>query len=165
MWGAAQPGPGRGRRRRREQAGGRAALRARRLPGGPAASLLASGASPGAAAAFRGLAGGSVAVRARGLTGGGGSPPVTGAPPRLPQLAELKQECLARGLEAKGNKQDLIHRLQAYLEEHGGPGAGSRAGAGGILPGASPGSPRALAGERDLWLRGFAALALVLFPS
>ncbi|NXL79456.1 SARNP protein, partial [Leptocoma aspasia] len=34
------------------------------------------------------------------------------------QLAELKQECLARGLEAKGNKQDLIHRLQAYLEEH-----------------------------------------------
>lgn len=37
-----------------------------------------------------------------------------------PQLAELKQECLARGLEAKGNKQDLINRLQAYLEEHGG---------------------------------------------
>uniref|UniRef100_A0A8C3U889 SAP domain-containing protein n=1 Tax=Catharus ustulatus TaxID=91951 RepID=A0A8C3U889_CATUS len=37
----------------------------------------------------------------------------------FPQLAELKQECLARGLEAKGNKQDLIHRLQAYLEEHG----------------------------------------------
>lgn len=35
------------------------------------------------------------------------------------QLAELKQECLARGLEAKGNKQDLINRLQAYLEEHG----------------------------------------------
>ncbi|NXM02735.1 SARNP protein, partial [Tyrannus savana] len=35
-----------------------------------------------------------------------------------PQLAELKQECLARGLEAKGNKQDLINRLQAYLEEH-----------------------------------------------
>ncbi|OXB52823.1 hypothetical protein ASZ78_008628, partial [Callipepla squamata] len=34
------------------------------------------------------------------------------------QLAELKQECLARGLEAKGNKQDLINRLQAYLEEH-----------------------------------------------
>ncbi|NXS47764.1 SARNP protein, partial [Balaeniceps rex] len=33
-------------------------------------------------------------------------------------LAELKQECLARGLEAKGNKQDLINRLQAYLEEH-----------------------------------------------
>ncbi|KFW80677.1 SAP domain-containing ribonucleoprotein, partial [Manacus vitellinus] len=26
--------------------------------------------------------------------------------------------CLARGLEAKGNKQDLINRLQAYLEEH-----------------------------------------------
>lgn len=53
------------------------------------------------------------------------------------QLAELKQECLARGLEAKGNKQDLINRLQAYLEEHGGcceappapsrrPGGGSR---------------------------------------
>lgn len=38
----------------------------------------------------------------------------------LAQLAELKQECLARGLEAKGNKQDLIQRLQAYLEEHGG---------------------------------------------
>ncbi|NXA56849.1 SARNP protein, partial [Nothocercus julius] len=35
-----------------------------------------------------------------------------------PQLAELKQECLARGLEVKGNKQDLINRLQAYLEEH-----------------------------------------------
>ncbi|XP_064899458.1 SAP domain-containing ribonucleoprotein isoform X7 [Columba livia] len=34
------------------------------------------------------------------------------------KLAELKQECLARGLEAKGNKQDLIQRLQAYLEEH-----------------------------------------------
>ncbi|NXU40283.1 SARNP protein, partial [Drymodes brunneopygia] len=38
--------------------------------------------------------------------------------PARSQLAELKQECLARGLEAKGNKQDLIHRLQAYLEEH-----------------------------------------------
>ena len=35
------------------------------------------------------------------------------------QLAELKQECLARGLETKGIKQDLINRLQAYLEEHG----------------------------------------------
>ncbi|XP_006035264.1 SAP domain-containing ribonucleoprotein isoform X1 [Alligator sinensis] len=34
------------------------------------------------------------------------------------KLAELKQECTARGLEAKGNKQDLINRLQAYLEEH-----------------------------------------------
>ncbi|XP_075447498.1 SAP domain-containing ribonucleoprotein isoform X3 [Ascaphus truei] len=34
------------------------------------------------------------------------------------KLAELKQECLARGLEAKGNKQDLINRLQTYLEEH-----------------------------------------------
>ncbi|KAM6330686.1 LOW QUALITY PROTEIN: SAP domain-containing ribonucleoprotein [Alca torda] len=32
---------------------------------------------------------------------------------------ELKQECLARGrVEVKGNKQDLINRLQAYLEEH-----------------------------------------------
>lgn len=44
---------------------------------------------------------------------------LTGCSPSL-QLAELKQECLARGLEAKGNKQDLINRLQAYLEEHGG---------------------------------------------
>ena len=35
------------------------------------------------------------------------------------KLAELKQECLARGLETKGIKQDLINRLQAYLEEHG----------------------------------------------
>ncbi|KAM4822492.1 SAP domain-containing ribonucleoprotein-like [Urocitellus parryii] len=34
------------------------------------------------------------------------------------KLAELKQECLARGLETKGIKQDLINRLQAYLEEH-----------------------------------------------
>uniref|UniRef100_A0A674K5X7 SAP domain containing ribonucleoprotein n=1 Tax=Terrapene triunguis TaxID=2587831 RepID=A0A674K5X7_9SAUR len=34
------------------------------------------------------------------------------------ELAELKQECLARGLEVKGNKQDLINRLQAYLDEH-----------------------------------------------
>uniref|UniRef100_A0A6I8RJ76 SAP domain containing ribonucleoprotein n=1 Tax=Xenopus tropicalis TaxID=8364 RepID=A0A6I8RJ76_XENTR len=33
-------------------------------------------------------------------------------------LAELKQECLARGLEVKGNKSDLISRLQAYIEEH-----------------------------------------------
>ncbi|KAJ6656461.1 hypothetical protein lerEdw1_003749 [Lerista edwardsae] len=32
--------------------------------------------------------------------------------------AELKQECLARGLETKGNKQDLINRLQTYLEQH-----------------------------------------------
>ncbi|XP_018100742.1 uncharacterized protein LOC495376 isoform X3 [Xenopus laevis] len=38
--------------------------------------------------------------------------------PKL-KLAELKQECLARGLEVKGNKSDLISRLQAYLEEHG----------------------------------------------
>uniref|UniRef100_A0A3B3RD50 SAP domain-containing ribonucleoprotein n=1 Tax=Paramormyrops kingsleyae TaxID=1676925 RepID=A0A3B3RD50_9TELE len=35
------------------------------------------------------------------------------------KLAELKQECAARGLEMKGNKGDLIARLQAYLEEHG----------------------------------------------
>ncbi|EGV94232.1 SAP domain-containing ribonucleoprotein, partial [Cricetulus griseus] len=34
------------------------------------------------------------------------------------KLAELKQECLARGLETKGIKQDLINRLQVYLEEH-----------------------------------------------
>uniref|UniRef100_A0A8D2CND3 SAP domain-containing ribonucleoprotein n=1 Tax=Sciurus vulgaris TaxID=55149 RepID=A0A8D2CND3_SCIVU len=34
------------------------------------------------------------------------------------KLAELKQECLARGLETKGIKHDLINRLQAYLEEH-----------------------------------------------
>ncbi|XP_062401944.1 SAP domain-containing ribonucleoprotein [Sardina pilchardus] len=34
------------------------------------------------------------------------------------KLAELKQECTARGLDAKGNKGDLISRLQAYLEEH-----------------------------------------------
>ncbi|XP_051532648.1 SAP domain-containing ribonucleoprotein [Myxocyprinus asiaticus] len=34
------------------------------------------------------------------------------------KLAELKQECVARGLNAKGNKADLITRLQAYLEEH-----------------------------------------------
>uniref|UniRef100_A0A3P8XMJ7 SAP domain-containing protein n=1 Tax=Esox lucius TaxID=8010 RepID=A0A3P8XMJ7_ESOLU len=33
-------------------------------------------------------------------------------------LAELKQECEVRGLEVKGNKVDLITRLQAYLEEH-----------------------------------------------
>lgn len=35
------------------------------------------------------------------------------------QLAELRQECDARGLETKGNKGELIARLQAYLEEHG----------------------------------------------
>ncbi|XP_058869029.1 SAP domain-containing ribonucleoprotein-like [Acipenser ruthenus] len=34
------------------------------------------------------------------------------------KLAELKQECTARGLETKGNKQELVNRLQAYLEEH-----------------------------------------------
>ncbi|KAM9319974.1 SAP domain-containing ribonucleoprotein [Gastrophryne carolinensis] len=34
------------------------------------------------------------------------------------KLAELKQECLARGLDVKGNKSDLINRLQVYLEEH-----------------------------------------------
>uniref|UniRef100_A0A8C9IQ54 SAP domain-containing ribonucleoprotein n=1 Tax=Piliocolobus tephrosceles TaxID=591936 RepID=A0A8C9IQ54_9PRIM len=31
------------------------------------------------------------------------------------KLAGLKQECLARGLETKGIKQDFINRLQAYL--------------------------------------------------
>lgn len=39
--------------------------------------------------------------------------------PFLAQLAELRQECDARGLETKGNKGELIARLQAYLEEHG----------------------------------------------
>uniref|UniRef100_A0A2K6LU77 SAP domain-containing ribonucleoprotein n=1 Tax=Rhinopithecus bieti TaxID=61621 RepID=A0A2K6LU77_RHIBE len=34
------------------------------------------------------------------------------------KLAELRQEYFAHGLETKGTKQDLIHRLQAYLEEH-----------------------------------------------
>ncbi|XP_078542573.1 SAP domain-containing ribonucleoprotein [Lissotriton helveticus] len=34
------------------------------------------------------------------------------------KLAELKQECVSRGLETKGNKQDLINRLNAYFEEH-----------------------------------------------
>ncbi|CAB1315156.1 unnamed protein product, partial [Coregonus sp. 'balchen'] len=34
------------------------------------------------------------------------------------KLAELKQECSVRGLDVKGNKGDLIGRLQAYLEEH-----------------------------------------------
>ncbi|KAG7278488.1 hypothetical protein CRUP_038783 [Coryphaenoides rupestris] len=34
------------------------------------------------------------------------------------KLAELRQECEARGLETKGNKGDLIARLQTYLEEH-----------------------------------------------
>uniref|UniRef100_A0A3B5LLW0 SAP domain-containing protein n=1 Tax=Xiphophorus couchianus TaxID=32473 RepID=A0A3B5LLW0_9TELE len=38
---------------------------------------------------------------------------------QYPGLAELRQECEARGLETKGNKGDLIARLQAYLEEHG----------------------------------------------
>lgn len=36
-------------------------------------------------------------------------------------MAELKQECAARGLDIKGNKGELITRLQAYLEEHGEP--------------------------------------------
>ncbi|KAA0708084.1 SAP domain-containing ribonucleoprotein [Triplophysa tibetana] len=36
------------------------------------------------------------------------------------KLAELKQECVARGLDAKGNKGDLIARLQAYLDEQDG---------------------------------------------
>ncbi|KAI1891072.1 hypothetical protein AGOR_G00160140 [Albula goreensis] len=35
------------------------------------------------------------------------------------KLAELKQECAARDLDVKGNKGELIARLQAYLEEHG----------------------------------------------
>ncbi|XP_067095732.1 SAP domain-containing ribonucleoprotein-like isoform X2 [Osmerus mordax] len=35
------------------------------------------------------------------------------------KLAELKAECEARDLDIKGNKADLIARLQAYLEEHG----------------------------------------------
>lgn len=35
------------------------------------------------------------------------------------QLAELRQECEARGLDTKGNKGELIGRLQTYLEEHG----------------------------------------------
>ncbi|XP_056130349.1 SAP domain-containing ribonucleoprotein [Lampris incognitus] len=34
------------------------------------------------------------------------------------KLAELRQECEARGLETKGNKGELIARLQTYLEEH-----------------------------------------------
>ncbi|KAG9491523.1 hypothetical protein GDO78_000171 [Eleutherodactylus coqui] len=34
------------------------------------------------------------------------------------KLAELKQECVARGLDVKGNKSDLVNRLQAYIEEH-----------------------------------------------
>ncbi|KAK6308382.1 hypothetical protein J4Q44_G00216530 [Coregonus suidteri] len=34
------------------------------------------------------------------------------------KLAELKQECETRGLDVKGNKVELITRLQAYLEEH-----------------------------------------------
>ncbi|KAF7693227.1 hypothetical protein HF521_008543 [Silurus meridionalis] len=34
------------------------------------------------------------------------------------KLAELKQECAIRGLEVKGNKGDLIARLQAYIDEH-----------------------------------------------
>lgn len=35
------------------------------------------------------------------------------------QLAELRQECEARSLDAKGNKGELIARLQTYLDEHG----------------------------------------------
>ncbi|KAM8864823.1 SAP domain-containing ribonucleoprotein isoform 2-T2 [Spinachia spinachia] len=34
------------------------------------------------------------------------------------KLAELRQECDARGLETKGNKGELIARLQTYLDEH-----------------------------------------------
>ncbi|XP_035294697.1 SAP domain-containing ribonucleoprotein-like isoform X2 [Cricetulus griseus] len=41
-----------------------------------------------------------------------------GDTPVIVRLAELKQECLARGLETKGIKQNLINRLQAHLEEH-----------------------------------------------
>ncbi|CAB1336666.1 unnamed protein product [Coregonus sp. 'balchen'] len=37
---------------------------------------------------------------------------------KLKVLAELKQECEARGLDVKGNKVELITRLQAHLEEH-----------------------------------------------
>ncbi|XP_066527153.1 SAP domain-containing ribonucleoprotein isoform X1 [Hoplias malabaricus] len=33
------------------------------------------------------------------------------------QLAELKQECALRGLDVKGNKGDLIARLQQYIDE------------------------------------------------
>lgn len=33
------------------------------------------------------------------------------------KLAELRQECEARGLDVKGNKGELIARLQVYLEE------------------------------------------------
>ncbi|CAB1455583.1 unnamed protein product [Pleuronectes platessa] len=34
------------------------------------------------------------------------------------KLAELRLECEARGLDTKGNKGELIARLQAFLEEH-----------------------------------------------
>ncbi|KAJ8412117.1 hypothetical protein AAFF_G00143840 [Aldrovandia affinis] len=34
------------------------------------------------------------------------------------KLAELKQECAVRDLDVKGNKGELIARLQAYLDEH-----------------------------------------------
>ncbi|XP_068453255.1 SAP domain-containing ribonucleoprotein [Clinocottus analis] len=34
------------------------------------------------------------------------------------KLAELRQECEARGLDTKGNKGELIARLQSYLDEH-----------------------------------------------
>uniref|UniRef100_A0A2K6LLL7 SAP domain-containing ribonucleoprotein n=2 Tax=Rhinopithecus TaxID=542827 RepID=A0A2K6LLL7_RHIBE len=40
------------------------------------------------------------------------------------KLAGLKQECLARGLETKGIKQDFINRLQAYLEANEKEGLG-----------------------------------------
>lgn len=46
------------------------------------------------------------------------------------QLAELRQECDARGLETKGNKGDLVARLQAYLDEHGESLERQRAGVG-----------------------------------
>uniref|UniRef100_UPI00358F666C SAP domain-containing ribonucleoprotein isoform X4 n=1 Tax=Myxine glutinosa TaxID=7769 RepID=UPI00358F666C len=34
------------------------------------------------------------------------------------KIAELKQELVARGLETKGNKAELVRRLQTYIEEH-----------------------------------------------
>uniref|UniRef100_A0A2K5ZSE4 SAP domain-containing protein n=1 Tax=Mandrillus leucophaeus TaxID=9568 RepID=A0A2K5ZSE4_MANLE len=40
------------------------------------------------------------------------------------KLVGLKQECLARGLETKGIKQDFINRLQAYLEANEKEGLG-----------------------------------------
>uniref|UniRef100_A0A8C8AEC7 SAP domain-containing protein n=1 Tax=Otus sunia TaxID=257818 RepID=A0A8C8AEC7_9STRI len=74
------------------------------------------------------------------------------------QLAELKQECLARGLEAKGNKQDLINRLQAYLEEHGGCWGAPRG-----APSPSPDEQRgAIGGGAQLRALGWTRLAPAL---